>query len=218
MPLHHPNEDTLLRHASRRLPSALSLAVELHLDACPQCRNFVIQCEVLGGTLLENSGEESMRPEALAEVLQWVETEEKPAPKFQPAQTWPASPDGLPLPRALRFCSFGSWHWVAPGMRFSRVIAPGGAGDGSLILLKAGAQRELPLHGHEGIELTQVLSGRFSDHLGHYGVGDLIERDDDILHRPVVDPDGECICLIATENKLVFQGFIARLVQAWTGV
>jgi len=219
--LHHPHEETLLRHAARRLSPSLSLAVATHLGFCPQCSAFVAQCEAVGGALLAGVTEEPLRPEALAEVLDWMETGTRPEaalPLNRSAETWPVSPQELELPKALRFCSFGPWRWVAPGMHFAHVIPPGGKDTGNLILLKAGATRELPLHEHEGIELTQVLTGRFSDHFGHYGVGDLIERAEDDLHRPVVDADAECICLIATENRLVFKGFIARLVQVWTGI
>jgi len=221
MALSHPLEETLLRHAARRLSPSLSLAVATHLGFCPQCRAFVSQCEAVGGALLESVTEEPLRPEALAEVLAWMEPGARPdaaLPADKSAKTWPIAPQDLARPKALRFCTFRPWRWVAPGMHVARVIPLAGRDAGNLILLKAAATRELPLHGHEGIELTQVLIGGFSDHLGHYGTGDLIERAEDDLHRPVVDADAECICLIATENRLVFKGLIARLIQAWTGV
>jgi putative transcriptional regulator len=45
-----------------------------------------------------------------------------------------------------------------------------------------------------------VLTGSFSDSLGQYRAGDRVEMDDEVDHQPVVDRDGECICLAAVEG------------------
>jgi putative transcriptional regulator len=42
--------------------------------------------------------------------------------------------------------------------------------------------------------------------------------DDSIDHQPIVSPDGECICLIATERPARFKSLLGRLSQTWTGL
>jgi putative transcriptional regulator len=68
-------------------------------------------------------------------------------------------------------------------------------------------------HTHTGLEMTCVLSGAFSQNGAHYGPGDFDWGDEDADHRPIVDPEEECICLIAMEGRLRLEGFIGRLVQ-----
>jgi putative transcriptional regulator len=76
----------------------------------------------------------------------------------------------------------------------------------------------VPEHGHGGAELTLVLTGSYSDATGRYHRGDVADLDEDVEHQPVVDPDGPCICLIASETKAKFRGMLARLLQPIIGV
>ena len=45
----------------------------------------------------------------------------------------------------------------------------------------------------------------------------LVEADAETEHQPVVDADGECICLAAVEGRLRLGGFLGRLLQPLTG-
>jgi putative transcriptional regulator len=62
-----------------------------------------------------------------------------------------------------------------------------------------------------------VLKGSFSDARGRYGPGDLDEADDDVQHQPIVDNDGECICIAALEGQMKLRGFFGRLIQPLIG-
>ncbi|MEW6123149.1 MAG: ChrR family anti-sigma-E factor [Pseudomonadota bacterium] len=214
--LHHLTDETLLRHAAGRLSAGPALAVAVHLEGCAECRARLGVFEAVGGALLEESPPELMAPEALASIMARIDAEEAPpagAPAASPApRPMPDFPGGLQLPTALRACEIGPWKWFGPGVRMSRVAIPG-ASDSGAILLRIGAGRRLPEHGHGALELTQVLYGSFSDRLGRYGPGDISETDEDVDHQPVVDRDGECICLAALEGAMVFRGLMGRLIQ-----
>jgi len=126
------------------------------------------------------------------------------------------TPDGIVLPPALAGHGVGRWRSLGPSLRWARVDV---AGDPSanVVLLRIPAARSVPRHGHTGREFTQVLVGGFSDGRDAYVAGDLIEADEHVDHQPVVDPDGECICIAAVEGRLRIHG-IGRLLQPFVGL
>jgi putative transcriptional regulator len=42
--------------------------------------------------------------------------------------------------------------------------------------------------------------------------------DEEVNHQPVVDQDGECVCLAAVEGRLRLSGWIGRLIQPLIGI
>ena len=89
---------------------------------------------------------------------------------------------------------------------------------GQLKLLRIGAGRAMPEHGHGGEEITMVLMGAYVDHMGRFAAGDVADLDEDIEHRPVVEQDGDCICLVATERPTRFKSLAARIMQPFVGI
>ena len=73
--------------------------------------------------------------------------------------------------------------------------------------------QSVPDHGHNGMELTLVLQGSFSDESGRFGVGDLEIADETVEHTPVADDGPPCICLAATDAPLRFSAFLPRILQ-----
>ncbi|WP_245454302.1 ChrR family anti-sigma-E factor [Aquabacter cavernae] len=219
---HHITDATLLRYATGRLPAGPALVVSVHLEGCPACRAKVAAFEAVGGALLDEAPPELMAPDALARLLARIDGDAPAEPqplRKRPARKRPVNkrplpdfPGDLRVPSALRACEVGPWRWMGPGMRMSRVDIPGAPGSGA-ILLRIGPGRSLPEHGHGALELTQVLSGSFSDEMGRYQPGDVSETDEDVDHTPVVDGDGECICLVALEGGMLFRGLMGRLIQ-----
>jgi putative transcriptional regulator len=131
------------------------------------------------------------------------------------------SSDGI-LPSALARLVGGGldrihWSSVAPGVQQCR-LPLSKSSDGHLMLLKIGAGRRVPEHGHGGAELTLVLTGSYSDATGRYARGDVADLDETVEHQPVVDEDGECICLVASETKAKFKGVLPRLLQPIIGL
>lgn len=208
---HHLSDETLLRHAAGRLPAGPALVVSAHLEGCAACRARLRTFEAVGGALLEETPPERMAPDALARLMARIDGE-TPPPAPVPPRRMPDFPGDIRLPEALRACDVGPWKWLGPGVRLSHVSIPGG-GDSGAVLLRIGAGRRLPEHGHGALELTQVLYGSFSDFNGRYGPGDVSETDEDVDHQPVVDRDGECVCLAALEGGMLFKGVLGRLMQ-----
>ena len=80
----------------------------------------------------------------------------------------------------------------------------------------------MPGHRHRGLELTCVLSGAYHDGSGKlYTAGDVSEEDDDEEDNPRHDEDHlvvaelsqDCVCVMATTGRLLFSGWMARLLQ-----
>ncbi|WP_018388289.1 ChrR family anti-sigma-E factor [Ancylobacter sp. FA202] len=220
---HHATDETLMRYAAGQLPAGPARVLAVHLGTCPCCRSRLAEFEAVGGALLEAMPLAPMAPDAFAAALRAIDAQpdDAAAPPLARARTKPATPaslpGGVPLPAALRDCEIGPWRWVGLGVRASTVRLPEDR-QARLTLLRVGPGRKLPEHGHVGTEFTQVISGSFSDGYGRYGPGDLSEMDQEIEHQPIVDPEGECICLAALEGSMRLNGFFGRLVQPFVRI
>ncbi|CAA9431641.1 MAG: hypothetical protein AVDCRST_MAG51-2678 [uncultured Ramlibacter sp.] len=221
MILHHPDEDLLLSMAAGRLPAGQALVVAVHLDSCPQCRTLLRSLEAVGGTMLDCLEPQPLLPEALACTLQRIAGVEQRArllrPTPSPAPVGPPLPEGVTWPASLRGSRTTRWYWMGPGRRFARVQLPHEPGE-SLLLLSMAAGRSLPAHGHHQLELTQVLCGALEAGGQVFGRGDFMAADQEVHHRPVVQPGEECICLTWVKGGLRFDGPIAGAVGGWLGV
>ncbi|MCK0208520.1 ChrR family anti-sigma-E factor [Starkeya koreensis] len=211
---HHATDETLMRVAAGRLPAGPARVVGVHLAGCPACRERLCTFEAVGGTLLETIEPVPMAAGAFAAALAALDAEAAPtvvsgrAALPVPAMMLP----GIPLPETLRDCEMSPWRWIGVGVRASALRLPEDP-SARLTLLRVGPGRKLPEHGHVGTEFTQVLAGSFSDGYGRYGPGDLSEMGHEIEHQPIVDPDGECICLAALEGGMRLTGMLGRLIQ-----
>ena len=125
-----------------------------------------------------------------------------------PAVLAPYLPDGI---------AGINWRMLVPGIQHHQL--PGvESGAGSLRLLRIAPGVIIPDHSHLGSELTLILQGSYSDATGNFKPGDLSDADSSLRHRPVVDSDQPCICLIATDQRLLFSGSINRLIQPLIGI
>lgn len=216
-PAHHPSEETLARYAAGTLAAGPRVVVATHLLGCPACQAHVADLEAVGGALLEAIEPSPLAPEALARTLAMIDA---PAPAAAPAaasaKKLPDLPEGFALPAPLLECEIGRWRSLGPGIRWSRLRVPADP-KANVMMLRVAAGKELPEHGHTGTEYTQVLFGSYSDGQGRYQPGDLLEADADMEHQPIVDPDGECICLAAIEGRMRLHSFVGRLLQPLIG-
>ena len=215
-PLHHPGEATLLTYAAGGLGEGLSLVVACHLAFCRQCRASVAAGETVGGTLLEELAPAALEASARERMLALLDKAPPPALSLPRPSADPLVPAPLG-PYLGRSLSAIEWHILVPGLRQVELVPHDLMGGANLRMLRIGPGKKLPRHGHTGTELTLVLSGSYSDHLGRFGRGDVAETDDDIVHEPLSDRDEDCICLIATEGPLKFDSLIARIYQRFAG-
>lgn len=214
-PTHHLDNSTILAYAAGTLNEAFSVVAASHVAICPVCRDAVRAAEALGGELLGTMADTAVSQDCRARTLAALEQATihrlpLPAPKSE----FPA-----PLARLIDTVSFDdiAWKKKAPGVAMFDVKLPTSA-KGQLKLLRIGAGRAMPEHGHGGEEITMVLKGAYRDHMGRFARGDVADLDEEIEHKPVVEQDGDCICLVATERPTRFKSLAARLIQPFVGI
>jgi putative transcriptional regulator len=86
----------------------------------------------------------------------------------------------------------------------------------TLFRLRAG--QGVPHHTHHGTEITLVLKGAFSDGTGHFKRGQISIADGTVDHRPVADPDQDCICFAVTDAPLRLTGPLGRFIAPFIRV
>jgi putative transcriptional regulator len=207
---HHPSDLTVARLAAGTLGAGPQLVVATHLSGCPQCRGRLRSFEAVGGAMLDGASPALLSPDAFTRALSRLDATDQradPVPRV-------LHPD---LPPPLNEYDIGPWRSVRPGFRWRRLTLPESP-KANVIMLKVAAGQSVPHHGHSGTEYTQVLVGSFTDSLGQYCAGDCIEMDEEVNHRPVVDEDGECVCLAAVVGRLRLSGWIGRLIQPLIGI
>lgn len=209
---HHPPPELLFDYATGAMAEGRALAVAAHLGLCAHCRAEVGRYEAVGGSLLRDAAPDADTDDALLQATlrrldESVPAEAAPRPVDAPTRAavpspvWPYIAGGID---ALR------WKSVGIGVR-EAVLPIAGSGH-RVSLLRISAGRAVAKHTHGGEELTLVLSGGFSDRGEHYARGDFALADPSDEHRPVADPDGECLCLAVTEAPMRLTGLVGRLI------
>lgn len=223
---HHLSDMTLGAYAAGTLGEAMSLVVASHISSCPICFERLNRMEELGGAYLQNSEPDIMSDCALQTILtrlddQKLELKDNSANGeiSNRSSTTDLSnvENNCTIPRPLQNYVPGNlndvkWKSLAPGIKHYAITDLQTDG-GSLFMLNIAPDTKIPEHGHKGIELTQVLKGSFSDDVGYFSVGDIVDLDDDVKHQPVVGSDESCICLIASQAPLRFTGLVPRLIH-----
>lgn len=201
-PRHHASEDTLFAYATGALPAGARLVVGAHVSECANCGKEAGFLAAIGAALMASAEPAELSPGALARAL---------------AATHGASPARReapdPVRQALGGRDHGRWIWAGPGLRVAKVKGVGAPGE-RVYLLHGKAGAKLPHHGHDGMERVYVLQGAFVDG-ERFEAGDLCETDCGV-HQPAVADDVDCLCLIATDSPLRFQG-VARFVAPLFG-
>jgi putative transcriptional regulator len=214
-PNHHLDQSTILAYAAGTLNEAFSVVAASHIAVCHSCREAVRAAEALGGEFLDVMADSPVSADCRARTLAALEQatlHRLPVPA--PRSHFPAS-----LARLIEAQSFDNivWKKKAPGVSMFDVRLPAQA-RGQLKLLRIGAGRAMPEHGHGGEEITLVLKGAYRDHMGRFAQGDVADLDENIEHKPVVEMDGDCICLVATERPTRFKSLAARIMQPFVGI
>lgn len=203
---HHIPEDMLVAYAAGSLPQSFALVVAAHVSLCDECRAGLGAHEAVGGALLEGETLQMVSGSTKEAVFDQLDDVPLPEtdPTFERSGVFPG-----PVMEVLKG-KLPRWKSVGGGVRQTLLHADN---DGSARLLYIPPGKAVPDHGHNGIELTLVLQGAFSDEIGRFGVGDLEVADDTLEHTPVAEPGAPCICLAATDAPLRFNSLIPRLLQ-----
>jgi putative transcriptional regulator len=210
---HHPDISTLMSCAAGSQPEVFAAVVASHLSQCPECAREVAKMQDIGVALFDALPPAPMGGDAPVVAARAGEADAEPERRCgKLGGEVPA-----PLQPLLGDCLASvPWKRAAPSIWQYRVpLSKTACGD--LRLVKVAPGTRLPRHGHGGSELTLILAGSYHDELGTFSTGDLADHDNDVVHQPIADEKTGCICLIATDCKLAYKGFIARLLQPLLG-
>ena len=200
----HLDTVTLMSFAAGGVSEPLAAAVSAHVSMCAACRNELRDMELIGAALLGASP--ALRAEG-GGVAMLGRPREPLVPGSGPRRP-SESEDDLPMPIAQKYglaLDDIPWQRLGPGVWQHRLALSPGV-EGELYLLKLAPGCRLPVHGHDGSELTLVLTGAFADTTGEYRRGDVQDVDDETEHQPVADKELGCICLIASERPARLKG------------
>lgn len=201
---HHIPDAILASYAAGNLNGPFGLVVAAHISMCLDCRAAVEAHHAVGGTVLETVSEEEISADMKSSILAQLDAPVVPQPSFQRSGIYPG-----PVVEALKGKS-PKWKSVGMGVKQNILSAND---EGSVRLLYIPPGQEMVDHSHNGLELTLVLQGSFSDSMGEFNVGDVEVGDHHLEHTPVAGPDVACICLAATDAPLRFNGLLPRLLQ-----
>lgn len=201
---HHIPEPMLAAYAAGTLPHAFAMVVASHVSLCEQCRIAVQAHEAVGGVVLEDSGAVAVSDVMKSDLLAMLD---------DPVPTEPVYSRQGPLPGpVVEALKGGAPRWKTLGMGVRQDILSEDK-FGSVRLLYIPPGQVVPDHGHNGLELTLVLQGSFSDETGQFGIGDVEIADETLEHTPMAGEGDPCICLAATDARLKFNAFMPRLLQ-----
>ncbi len=211
---HHLDDATLLALASGTIPHAHGIVAAAHVERCPTCARALRKAEAIGGGLLADGGAEPVSDMARAATMASLDG-------VVPQQRKPRRRTELPtaLDQVLGGLSLDQINWKrkAPGVAIYDVPLPKGSSS-ALKLLSIGPGRAMPEHGHGGEELTLILKGSYTDHMGTFRAGDVADLDDTVEHTPIADAGETCICLVAVEAPTRFKSLWARMFQPFVGI
>jgi putative transcriptional regulator len=206
----HPDNEMLVDYAAGALGPAVCVSISSHLNFCQECRGKNSELSSLGGSFLETTAPAELSSGALNEVLARLDQVASPAASRQQV----LQEDEARLPQLVKnlLPDHGvKWRFLTPALRISRLVV--GEDHYELALHKIKAGGKAPDHGHNGLEITVVLQGSFSDSDGVYHEGDFLVRQPGDVHSPTASANDSCICLSVSEAPIKLVGPIKRLLN-----
>ena len=214
----------LLDYATGVLESPLEILVETHISLNAASAKQLRMLIQLGGILLEECEPVSLSEGALEAVMAEIDKDET-AQRAEIAQDNiiafpPQSHAGavsvphLPRPLADYIPDLScdkSWRRISKGLSQCRIQFEGTQVEANIYRIAPGTA--IPVHSHEGTEVTLVLTGGFTDETGSFGPGDIAIQETGATHQPVADDDGECIVFAINEGNIRLANPIGRVLS-----
>ncbi|WGW04166.1 ChrR family anti-sigma-E factor [Tropicibacter oceani] len=209
---HHLTDDLILGYSAGTLPEAVNLIVATHVSLCDECRAALAAHDTVGGSLLDQGTTAAVSDACLDKVMARIR--QSGAPERITVHSDPVLPAPL---RDYVGNSLADVKWRPVGMGVKQAILKTSS-EATARLLYIPAGTAVPDHGHNGLELTLVLQGAFSDEDGTFRRGDVEVATDAVEHTPIADISQDCICLAVTDAPLRFKGLLPRLAQPFLGI
>ena len=210
IPSHHPDDSWLLSFAAGTLDLGQQVAIATHLQSCARCRGFARALECVGGVLLADAQPAPLSEGRLERALAALDRVEAPRPA-PPRQTAPD--DGSPrLPPFVERFPMGPWRKLGTAVRTRPILLPETSAT-RVFLLESKPGAKVFAHTHGDLEMTCVLSGAFRHEGGRFAAGDIDVAQSDDHHDPEIEPGETCLCLVAMQGDLRWQGLLGRMMQ-----
>ncbi len=203
---HHISDDLLMGYATGVLPQAFDLVIATHVSLSDDARARLASFEALGGAVIDEIDAAEIEADSLEQTLAKI-AGMAPVPRPEPSK-------GI-FPAPLRDMVGGdedAVRWRSLGLGAKQAVLHEDK-DASTRLLLIPAGQAMPTHSHRGTELTLVLQGAYRDESDRFGRGDIEIADEETHHTPIAEEGEDCICLVATDARLRFDGILPRLAQ-----
>ena len=217
----------LLDYVTGALDRPLEILVETHISLNSQSAKQLRMLMQLGGILLEECEPVSLSEGALDAVMQEISDLEDTDTHNQASATITqdnivsftppsnaTSTTHLPRPLADYIPDLScdkSWRRISKGLSQCRITFNGTEVEANIYRIAPGTA--IPVHSHEGTEVTLVLAGGFTDETGAFGPGDIAIQETGATHKPVADDDGECIVFAINEGNIRLANPIGRVLS-----
>lgn len=217
----------LLDYVTGALDRPLEILVETHISLNSQSAKQLRMLMQLGGVLLEECEPVSLSEGALDAVMREITELENTDTQSQNSNetkqdnivsfTAPSKgADTTHLPRPLAdyipdLSCDKSWRRISKGLSQCRITFNGTEVEANIYRIAPGTA--IPVHSHEGTEVTLVLAGGFTDETGAFGPGDIAIQETGATHKPVADDDGECIVFAINEGNIRLANPIGRVLS-----
>ena len=208
---YHPADDVLLKYVSGHYDTAYNIVLASHVSQCLKCQNSIALHQEIGGQALQSQKPVEMKVSALDLLDNAPVIKEEPTPVVEDY----SKQFGVKTPNILaqylgKAMDALKWQSLSPSLK-QHVIKSDGNAVARLLWMAPG--KSVPPHGHQGEEMTLILSGGYYDGDEAYTAGDLHLADHKTPHVPVAMEDKPCLVLTATDEPLIFSGIIPKLLQ-----
>ena len=218
----HPETDLLVDYSAGSLSPALCVSITAHLHFCDQCRSQQDELLSFGGNLFEKIAPQEMQENSFASVLSSIASDvnlsdvnlgDAHSVDVNSSDVNSSSvADTANLPRFLqKLVPKPQFNFLTCSLKVAKIAI--GEDRYELALHKIRAGGNTPKHDHNGVEVTVVLYGSFSDKEGVYNEGDFIVRNPGDVHSPLASLGDECICLSVVEAPIRLVGPILRMIN-----
>jgi putative transcriptional regulator len=214
MTIKFDNLDALISgYVAGSLPLPLHVMMASQLELSGQHRPLVRVLEEAAGSDLEQVSpvEISKRDETLAQIFN---SDEDAPSQAETATHCDVMPSAL-----VGFTGYSindiPWKAKLPGFKEFDLGTVDGC-DVSMFWIRPG--RTVPMHTHEGKELSLVLQGAFTDERGVFARGDISIADENVEHRPTADMSAPCIGFAVTDGPQRLSGSFKQRIGDILGV
>jgi putative transcriptional regulator len=215
---HHFTDETLQDYAAGVLSSSMETLIACHLTVCPHCRKRAQIADSVAGEVFNQQPAVEVQGSAQDVLSLAANSQDQHNEKHSLELN--ADIKGVPRPLARLLpapIDELQWKAFAPGMKQFNLSSQSRK-DGSFKLLSLAPGSRMSKHTHSKRELTFIVSGSYQDEIGQYQAGDVADLDASFNHTPQVISDEPCICLIATDAPLKFEGLLGKMVQPFVGI